>query len=184
MAGAPIDPFRRAHDLQLPLLTPEAQERFTTWAQHRSLQAPVILDQRPLVAARVWADVEALIRPSGWERLLSLRAEASLPLTIEFLCSLRPLLGFERRDDVGIAMRHDSRLIFTLLGQRHTLTVAELGWRLSLYTQEEISHSSFADLTIAIPEDFDVHAFWTAHARTDAPFEHQLSRASDWAEPS
>ncbi|VFQ70479.1 unnamed protein product, partial [Cuscuta campestris] len=146
MTGAPIDPFRRAHDLQLPLLTPEAQERFTTWAQHRSLQAPVILDQRPLVAAGVWADVEASIRPS--------------------------------------AMRHDSRLIFTLLGQRHTLTVAELGWRLGLYTQEEISHSSFADLPITVPEDFDVQAFWTAHARTDAPFEHQLSRASDWAEPS
>ncbi|VFQ74606.1 unnamed protein product [Cuscuta campestris] len=184
MAGAPIDPFRRARDLQLPLLTPEAQERFTTWAQHRSLQALVILDQRPLVAAGVWAYVEASIRPSGWERLLSLRAEASLPLTIEFLCSLRPLLGFERRDDVGIAMRHDSRLIFTLLGQRHTLTVAELGWRLGIYTQEEISHSSFADLPITVPEDFDVQAFWTAHARTDAPFEHQLSRASDWAEPS
>ncbi|VFQ85122.1 unnamed protein product [Cuscuta campestris] len=110
--------------------------------------------------------------------------ELRLPLTIEFLCSLRPLLGFERRDDVGIAMRHDSRLIFTLLGQRHTLNVAELGWRLGLYTQEEISHSSFADLPIAVPEDFDVQAFWTAHARTDAPFEHQLSRASDWAEPS
>ncbi|VFQ83860.1 unnamed protein product [Cuscuta campestris] len=184
MVGAPIDPFRRAHDLQIPLLTPEARERFTTWAQNRSLQAPVILDQRPLVAAGVWADVEASIRPSGWERLLSLRAEASLPLTIEFLCSLRPLLGFERRDDVGIAMRHDSRLIFTLLGHRHTLTIAELGWRLGLYTQEEISHSSFADLPIAVPEDFDVQAFWTAHARTDAPFEHQLSRASDWAEPS
>ncbi|VFQ89892.1 unnamed protein product [Cuscuta campestris] len=161
MAGAPIDPFRRAHDLQLPLLTPEAQERFTTWAQHRSLQAPVILDQRSLVAAGVWADVEASIRPSGWEHLLSLRAKASLPLTIEFLCSLRPLLG-----------------------QRHTLTVAELGWRLGLYTQEEISHSSFADLPIVVLEDFDVQAFWTAHARTDAPFEHQLSRASDWAEPS
>ncbi|VFQ78008.1 unnamed protein product [Cuscuta campestris] len=141
---------------------------------------------KPVVQTQpgVWADVEASIRPSGWERLLSLRAEASLPLTIEFLCSLRPLLGFERRDDVGIAMRHDSRLIFTLLGQRHTLTVAELGWRLGLYTQEEISHSSFADLPIAVPEDFDVQAFWTAHARTDAPFEHQLSRASDWAEPS
>ncbi|VFQ90810.1 unnamed protein product [Cuscuta campestris] len=70
----------------------------------------------------LWADVEASIRPCGWERLLSLRAEASLPLSIEFLCSLRPLLGFERRDDVGIAMRHDSRLIFTLLAIGRLLT--------------------------------------------------------------
>ncbi|VFQ75940.1 unnamed protein product [Cuscuta campestris] len=81
-------------------------------------------------------------------------------------------------------MRHDSRLVFTLLGLRHSITVAELGWRLGLYTQEETQHHSFADLPISVPDDFDIQAFWAAHSRTDAPFEHQISHSSDWTEPS
>ncbi|VFR01063.1 unnamed protein product [Cuscuta campestris] len=121
--------------------------------------------------------MEQLLQGTRWHRLLTMRAESSLPLTIEFLCSLElePSTGSRSLNFQSVDSR--TTLTFTLLGRGFQLTVADLATHLGLYTLEETSAPEFEAAPYLLPADVDPADFWAEHSFDPDRFEG-MGRAS------
>ncbi|VFQ77862.1 unnamed protein product [Cuscuta campestris] len=101
-------------------------ERFEMWGRHRSLTESVYLSSAVLADYGYAEEMEQLLQGTRWHRLFTMRAESSLPLTIEFLCSLElePSTGSRLMNLQSIDSH--TTLTFTLLGQGFQLTEANV----------------------------------------------------------
>ncbi|VFQ90301.1 unnamed protein product [Cuscuta campestris] len=169
--------------LDLPFATPEARDRYRDWGSKKVLTLPMILDHTALESMGYWEEVDDFLHDPEWRRLLSLRAQASVPLTMEFICSLRfSIYGSRVRDVEGV---HASvRMTFTLLGTRFDIPVLDLGRLLGIYTHEETSSPDFLALPRRLPLDVDVKAFWRTHSHSTRDFSNKYSSSSDWRSPA
>ncbi|VFQ89809.1 unnamed protein product [Cuscuta campestris] len=79
---------------------------------------------------------------------------ASLEVTIEFLCSLRFLNDGEEVKSTA-EVTSTTKLTFTLMGRLLSLTVADLGWLIGLYTLDETRSLTFANLPDQLDPEFD-----------------------------
>ncbi|VFQ82718.1 unnamed protein product [Cuscuta campestris] len=168
-----------ASGLDLPFATPDARDRYRDWGSKKVLTLPMILDHVALESMGYWEEVDDFLHDPKWRRLLSLRAPASVPLTMEFICSLRfSVYGSRVRDVEGV---HPSvRMTFTLLGTRFDIPVLDLGRLLGIYTHEETTSPDFLALPRRLPLDVDVKAFWRTHSRSTRDFSNKYISSSDW----
>ncbi|VFQ92982.1 unnamed protein product [Cuscuta campestris] len=172
-----------ANGLDLPFVTPEAHDRYRDWGSKKVLTPPMILDHAALENMGYWEEVDDFLHDPKWRRLLSLRAQASVPLTMEFICSLRfSVYGSRVRDVEGV---HPSvHMTFTLRGTRFDIPVLDLGRLLGIYTHEETSSPDFLALPRRLPLDVDVKAFWRTHSHSTRDFSNKYSSSSDWRSPA
>ncbi|VFQ87376.1 unnamed protein product [Cuscuta campestris] len=75
--------------LELPFATCEARDRYRDWGSKKVLTPPKILDHAALESMGYWDEVDDFLHDSKWRYLLALCALASVPLTMEFICSLK-----------------------------------------------------------------------------------------------
>lgn len=124
-------------------------------------------------------EIEELLGGTRWHYLLLMRAESSLPLTIEFVCylELERSMG-SRRLNLDSIDSH-TQLTFTLLGQYYCLSVEDLGIRLGLYTEQEMRSREIHDAPYQLPADVDVATFQAEHSIDPDPFEAP-ARARHW----
>lgn len=88
-----------AGGLELPFATCEARDRYRDWGSKKVLTPPMILDHAALESMGYWDEVDDFLHDSKWMYLLALRASASVPLTMEFICSLKfSAYGSRERD--------------------------------------------------------------------------------------
>ncbi|VFQ80701.1 unnamed protein product [Cuscuta campestris] len=118
-----------------------------------------------------------LLHETRWERLIMMRAESSLPLTIELLCSLEVDPSYGSRTLNIHATDSHTTLAFTLLGHVYRLTVGELAGHLGRYTLEETMDQEFHEAPFLFPENVDRVAFWAEHSSNPELFD-VMSRAS------
>ncbi|VFQ89114.1 unnamed protein product [Cuscuta campestris] len=71
--------------------------RFDEWGHSWVLHESVCLAQDTLTDYGYPEEMEELLEGTRWQRLLQMRAESSLPLTIEFLCSISAVPEIESR---------------------------------------------------------------------------------------
>ncbi|VFQ73676.1 unnamed protein product [Cuscuta campestris] len=131
-------------------------ERFEMWGRHRSLTESMYMSSTVLADYRYAEEMEQLLRGTRWHRLFTMRAESSLPLTIEFLCSLElePSSGSRMMNFQSIDSR--TTLTFTLMGwgfQPRSLSwpltwVSTLGMR--RWHQSLIPHRTFSQQTLIL----------------------------------
>ncbi|VFQ93310.1 unnamed protein product [Cuscuta campestris] len=152
-------------------------QRFEMWGRHRSLTESVYLSSIVLTEYGYAEEMEQLLQGTRWHRLFTMRAESSLPLTIEFLCSLElePSTGSRSMNFQSIDSR--TTLTFTLLGRGFQLTVADLATHLGLYSWEETSAPEFGTAPYLLPTDIDPADFWAEHSSDPDRFEG-MGRAS------
>ncbi|VFQ82885.1 unnamed protein product [Cuscuta campestris] len=158
-------------------------ERFEMWGRHRSLTESVYLSSAVLTDYGYAEEMEQLLRGTRWHRLFTMRAESSLPLTIEFLCSLElePSTGSRSMNFQSIDSH--TTLTFTLLGRGFQLTIAELATHLGLYSREETFwiQPTWRILSFVLSTSFfgrplntdrvypdDMMVFWSLHTRQEA----------------
>ncbi|VFQ83936.1 unnamed protein product [Cuscuta campestris] len=131
------------------------ETRFDEWGHSRVLHESVCLAQDTLTDYGYAEEMEELLEGTRWQRLLQMRAESSLPLTIEFLCTISTVPEIESRQMTHTLITADTTFAFTLAGQSFLLTVREMAVRLELYTQEETKQREFYDNPFCLPADFD-----------------------------
>ncbi|CAH9089893.1 unnamed protein product, partial [Cuscuta europaea] len=163
-------------DRQDPLLVPEIpfaidadRKRFQTWGRFRSLLPPMILDQGMLETWGYWSDIDTLLGDSLWWSILSIEERASFPLTIKFLCSLH-FTHYGQTIQIAGAIGSETRMRFTILGIEHSITVAELGWRMGLYAPAYTQTDEFRALPTHLPKGFDIDEFWHTHSTDTGVF--------------
>ncbi|VFQ81985.1 unnamed protein product [Cuscuta campestris] len=146
-------------------------ERFEMWGRHRSLTESVYLSSAVLTDYGYAEEMEQLLRGTRWHRLFTMRAKSSLPLTIEFLCSLElePSTGSRSMNFQSIDSH--TTLTFTLLGRGFQLTVVDLATHLGLYSWEETSAPEFDAAPYLLPADVDPANFWAGHSSDPDRFE-------------
>ncbi|VFQ97363.1 unnamed protein product [Cuscuta campestris] len=154
-------------------------QRFEMWGRHRSLTESVYLSSAVLTEYGYAEEMEQLLQGTRWHRLFMMRAESSLPLTIEFLCSLElePSTGSRSMNFQSIDSR--TTLTFTLLGREFQLTVVDLATHLGLYNWEETSAPEFDTAPYLLPTDIDPADFWAEHSSDPDRFEG-MGRARFW----
>ncbi|CAH9090114.1 unnamed protein product [Cuscuta europaea] len=167
------------HIPDIPFATDADRTRFQTWGQYRTLLAPMILDQRMLEEWGYWADIDALLGDSLWRGILSIQERASFPLTMEFLCSLR-FTHYGHTMHTGSVIRPATQMRFTIMGIEHSITVAELGWRIGLYAPAYTQTDEFCALPTRLPEAFDIDEFWHRHSTDTRPFLRMHPQSSRW----
>ncbi|VFQ69113.1 unnamed protein product [Cuscuta campestris] len=166
---------------ELPLHSEEARKKFLTWGNTRILQPPMVLDPAYLDELGHWQDIDEFLYNPKWRVLLFLQAPASLEVTIEFLCSLRfHNDGEEVKSTTEVTST--TKVTFTLMGRLLSLTVADLGWLIGLYTLDETRSLAFANLPDQLDPEFDVKKFWQAHGY--GRFHSGASIARNWVRPS
>ncbi|VFQ83756.1 unnamed protein product [Cuscuta campestris] len=89
-------------------------QRFEMWGRHRSLTESVYLSSAVLADYGYAKEMEQLLQGTRWHRLFMMRAESSLPLTIEFLCSLELEPSTGSRWHRLFMMRAESSLPLTI----------------------------------------------------------------------
>ncbi|VFQ79910.1 unnamed protein product [Cuscuta campestris] len=153
------------------------------WGRHRSLTESVYLSSAVLADYGYAEEMEQLLQGTRWHCLFTMRAESSLPLTIEFLCSLElePSTGSRSMNFQSIDSH--TTLTFTLLGRGFQLTVADLATHLGLYNWEETSASEFDAAPYLLPADIDPADFWAEHSSDPDNFEG-MGLARFWIQPT
>ncbi|VFQ70829.1 unnamed protein product [Cuscuta campestris] len=148
----------------LPLTSNEARKKFLIWGNQKSLQPPLVLDPATLIESGHWEEIDEFLYDPKWRVLLFLRAAASLEQTVEFLCSLQ---FFNKEEEVKAPAEVTcaTTVIFTLVGRRFQLSVADLVWLLSLYTLDEMRTEEFARLPDTLDPAFNAKKFWQANGR-------------------
>ncbi|VFQ90318.1 unnamed protein product [Cuscuta campestris] len=169
---------------EVQLIDAASRTRFDEWGHSRVLHESVCLAQDTLTDYGYAEEMEELLEGTRWQRLLQMRAESSLPLTIEFLCSISTIPEIESRQMTQTLITFDTTFAFTLAGQSFHLTVREMGVRLGIYTQEETEQPEFYDDPFCLPADFDAIAFWREHSSDDKEFVNKKSKARYWIRPS
>ncbi|VFQ91616.1 unnamed protein product [Cuscuta campestris] len=154
-------------------------ERFGTWGRHRSLTESVYLSLAVLGDYGYAEDMEQLLHGTRWERLIMMRSESSLPLTIEFLFSLEVEPSFGSRTLNFRCIDSHTTLAFTLLGHVYCLRVGDLTRHLGLYTWEETMEQELHEKPLLFPNDVDRVAFWAEHS-TDPDRFDVVSQARFW----
>ncbi|CAH9133285.1 unnamed protein product, partial [Cuscuta epithymum] len=139
----------------IPFATIADRRRFQVWGQYRTLLAPMILDQAMLEEWGYWSDIVALLGDSLWRRILLMQERASLPLTMEFLCSLQ-FTHYDQTVQEGSVIGSETQMRFTIRGIEHSISVAELGWRMGLYAPVYTQTEEFRTLSTRLPEAFDI----------------------------
>ncbi|VFQ85126.1 unnamed protein product [Cuscuta campestris] len=158
---------------ELPLHSEEARKKFLTWGNTKMLQPPMVLDPAYLDELGHWQDIdEFLYNPKG-RILLFLQAPASLEVTIEFLCSLRFLNDREEVKSTA-EVTSTTKLTFTLMGRLLSLTVADLGWLIGLYTLDETRSLEFANLPDRLDPEFDVKNYFGRSHGPDVVFDSDM----------
>ncbi|VFQ83700.1 unnamed protein product [Cuscuta campestris] len=144
---------------EVQLIDVASRTRFDEWGHSRVLHESVCLAQDTLTDYGYAEEMEELLEGTRWQHLLKMRAESSLPLTIEFLCSISAVPEIESRQMTRSLITADTTFAFTLAGQSFQLTVREMAIRLGIYTQEETEQPEFYDDPFCLPADFDAIAF-------------------------
>ncbi|VFQ86921.1 unnamed protein product [Cuscuta campestris] len=162
---------------EVQLIDAASSTRFDEWGHSRVLHESVCLAHDTLTDYGYAEEMEELLEGTKWQRLLQLRAESSLPLTIEFLCSISTVPEIESRQMTHTLITADTTFAFTLPGQSFHLTVREMAVRLGIYTQEETEQPEFYDDPFCLPADFDAIAFWREHSCNDKEFVNKKSKA-------
>ncbi|VFQ64088.1 unnamed protein product [Cuscuta campestris] len=169
---------------EVQLIDAASRTRFDEWGHSRVLHESVCLAQDTLTDYGYAEEMEELLEGTRWQRLFKMRAESSLPLTIEFLCSISAVPEIESRQMTHSLITTDTTFAFTLAGQSFQLTVREMAIRLRIYTQEETEQPEFYDDPFCLPADFDAIAFWREHSSDDKEFVNKKSKARYWIRPS
>ncbi|VFQ80675.1 unnamed protein product [Cuscuta campestris] len=169
---------------EVQLIDAASRTRFDEWGHSRVLHESVCLAQDTLTDYGYAEEMEELLEGTRWQRLLRMRAESSLPLNIEFLCSISAVPESESRQMTHSLITGDTMFAFTLAGQSFQLTVREMAIRLGIYTQEETEQPEFYDDPFCLPADFDAIAFWREHSSDDKEFVNKKSKARYWIRPS
>ncbi|VFQ96668.1 unnamed protein product [Cuscuta campestris] len=107
---------------EVQLIDAVSRTRFDEWGHSRVLHKSVCLAQDTLTDYGYADEMAELLEGSRWQRLLQLRAESSLPLTIEFLCSISTIPEIESRQMTHTLITADTTFAFTLAGQSFQLT--------------------------------------------------------------
>ncbi|VFQ90206.1 unnamed protein product [Cuscuta campestris] len=120
-------------------------------------------------------EMEELLEGTRWQRLLQLRAESSLPLTIEFLCSISAVPEIDSRQMTYTLITANTIFAFTLVGQ---------SFHLGLYTQEETKQPEFYDAPFRVPDALglwvrDYTALSLPHGERTDPRPVQVMRELD-----
>ncbi|VFQ76188.1 unnamed protein product [Cuscuta campestris] len=151
--------------------------------RHRSLTESMYLSSAVLADYGYAEEMEQLLRGTRWHRLFTMREESSLPLTIEFLCSLElePSTGSRSMNLQSIDSR--TTLTFTLMGRGFQLTIAELASHLGLYSRDETLAPEFDTAPYLLPADVDPADFWAEHSCDPDRFEG-MGRAMFWIQPT
>ncbi|CAH9061841.1 unnamed protein product [Cuscuta epithymum] len=165
----------------IPFATIADRRRFQAWGQYRTLLPPMILDPTMLEEWGYWDDIDALLGDSLWRRILFVQERASLPLTMEFLCSVQ-FTHYGQAVQEGAVIGSESRMRFTILGMEHSITVAELGWRMGLYTPAYTQTEEFRALPTRLPEAFDIDEFWHRHSTDTRSFLRMHPHSNKWRE--
>ncbi|CAH9092125.1 unnamed protein product [Cuscuta epithymum] len=165
----------------IPFATIADRRRFQVWGQYRTLLAPMILDQAMLEAWGYWSDIDALLGDSLWRRILLIQERASLPLTMEFLCSLQ-FTHYGQTVQEGSVIGSETQMRFTIRGIEHSISVAELGWRRGLYAPAYTQTEEFRTLSTRLPEAFDIEEFWRRHSTDTRSFLRQHPHSNKWRE--
>ncbi|VFQ93070.1 unnamed protein product [Cuscuta campestris] len=139
---------------ELTLHSEEARKKFLTWGNTKMLQPPMVLDPVYLDELGHWQDIDEFLYNPKWRILLFLQAPASLEVTIEFLCSLRFHNDGEEVKSTA-EVTSTTKVTFTLMGRLLSLTVADLGWLIGLYTLDETRSLAFANLPDQLDPEFD-----------------------------
>lgn len=135
-AGPPGHPHHYTYlGRQIPFSTDESRTRFREWGYLREVAPPMVIDVGALETYGLWESIHALLGDSHWRTLLFFEGPTSPGLTIEFLCSLRFWNGQRLEPKTG-RIGPDTRMVFTLRGEEHSLTVREMAIRLQLYSEE------------------------------------------------
>ncbi|VFQ85685.1 unnamed protein product [Cuscuta campestris] len=166
---------------ELPLHSEEARKKFLTWGNTKMLQSPMVLDPAYLDELGHWQDIDEFLYNPKWRILLFLQAPASLEVTIEFLCSLRFHNDGEEVKSTA-EVTSTTKVTFTLMGRLLSLTVADLGWLIGLYTLDETRSLAFPNLPDQLDLEFDVKKFWQAHGY--GRYHSGASMARNWVRPS
>ncbi|VFQ86909.1 unnamed protein product [Cuscuta campestris] len=169
---------------EVQLIDAASRTRFGEWGHSRVLHESVCLAQDTLTDYGYAEEMEELLEGTRWQRLFKMRAESSLPLTIEFLCSISAVPEIESRQMTHSLITTDTTFAFTLAGQSFQLTVREMAIRLGIYTQEETEQPEFYDDPFCLLADFDAIAFWREHSSDDKEFVNKKSKARYWIRPS
>ncbi|VFQ92358.1 unnamed protein product [Cuscuta campestris] len=158
-------------------------QRFEMWGRHRSLMESVYLSSAVLADYGYAEEMEQLLQGTRWHRLFMMRAESSLPLTIEFLRSLElePSTGSRMMNFQSIDSR--TTLTFTLMGRGFHLTITELASHLGLYSRDETLESEFNTAPYLLPADVDPADFWAEHS-SDPDRLEDMGRARFWIQPT
>ncbi|VFQ65130.1 unnamed protein product [Cuscuta campestris] len=166
-----------AFEMHLP--SGEPHKRFRTWGRKRTLLGPLSLDQVTLEEWSHWEEIDGLLADSRWRYLLTFAEQSSLELTIEFLCTYQCLHGGRPIKDAA-DVRPDSTLKFSLSGRAFTLSIAEFGRHLGIYTEEEARSLVFAALPYSLPSEFSLEQFWRQHSLSTTPFNKNTAHTCQW----
>ncbi|VFQ82835.1 unnamed protein product [Cuscuta campestris] len=128
-----------------------------------------------------WQDIDEFLYNPKWRILLFLQPPASLEVTIEFLCSLHFHNDGEQVKSTA-EVTSTTKVTFTLMGRLLSLTMADLGWLIGLYTLDETRSLAFANLPDQLDPEFDVRKFWKAHGY--GRYHSGASIARNWVRPS
>ncbi|VFQ90317.1 unnamed protein product [Cuscuta campestris] len=101
---------------EVQLIDAASRMRFDEWGHSRVLHESVCLAQDTLTDYGYAEEMEELLKGTRWQRLLQMRAESSLPLTIEFLCSISTVPEIESRQMTHTLITADTTFAFTLAG--------------------------------------------------------------------
>ncbi|VFQ73671.1 unnamed protein product [Cuscuta campestris] len=82
---------------EVQLIDGASRTRFDEWGHSWVLHESMCLAQDTLTDYGYAEEMEELLEGTRWQRLLQMRAESSLPLTIEFLCSISAVPEIESR---------------------------------------------------------------------------------------
>ncbi|VFQ71737.1 unnamed protein product [Cuscuta campestris] len=82
---------------EVQLIDGAFRTRFDEWGHSWVLHESMCLAQDTLTDYGYAEEMEELLEGTRWQRLLQMRAESSLPLTIEFLCSISAIPEIESR---------------------------------------------------------------------------------------
>ncbi|VFQ87105.1 unnamed protein product [Cuscuta campestris] len=166
-----------AFEMHLP--SGEPRKHFRTWGRKRTLLGPLSLDQVTLEEWSHWEEIDGLLADSRWRYLLTFAEQSSLELTIEFLCTYECLHGGRPIKDAA-DVRPDSTLKFSLSGRAFTLSIAEFGRHLGIYTEEEARSLVFAALPYSLPSEFSLEQFWRQHSLSTTPFNKNTAHTCQW----
>ncbi|VFQ79207.1 unnamed protein product [Cuscuta campestris] len=166
-----------AFEMHLP--PGEPRKRFRTWGRKRTLLGPLSLDQVTLEEWNHCEEIDGLLADSRWRYLLTFAEQSSLELTIEFLCTYQCLHGGRPIKDAA-DVRPDSTLTFSLSGRAFTLSMAEFGRHLGIYTEEEARSLVFAALPYSLPSEFSLEQFWRQHFLSTTPFNKNTAHTCQW----